>query len=122
MFCESAIEDETVGAIEELHAAKICLPTFRIITIPIAQRLTPGTRAAQSERGEREGSPAAAVGRRIVVPLVKLRLSPEQKTHHLATLIGLLMVYLNLGFASSSGGSLASRCNLSGNCSPDFVT
>ena len=71
---ESAIEDETVGAIEESGTARIYLPTFRIIAIPTAQRLTPGTRASQSERCEREGSPAAAAGRRIVVPLVKLRL------------------------------------------------
>ncbi len=74
---ESATRDETVGASEELGATRICLPIFWIITIPIAQRLTPGTRAAQSEHSEREGSPAAAEGRRIVVPLVKQRLSPE---------------------------------------------
>ena len=117
---ELATEEETVGAIEEPDASRNFLPTFWIIAIPVAQRLTPGTRAGQSERSEREGSPATAEGRRIVVPLVKLRLSPEQRVHHLATLITLLMVYLNLGFTSSFGGSPTSRYNLSGNCGPDL--
>jgi hypothetical protein len=82
-------------------------------------RVTLGTRAALRERSERVGSPAAAEGRRIVVPLVKLRLSPDQRVHHVTTLIVLLMVYLNLGLRSSSGDSVAPRCNLSGNCGLD---
>ncbi len=87
-----AFEGETVKAIGDLEDATTRLEQFWIITIPIAQRLTPGTRAAQSERSEREGSPATAEGRRIVVPLVKLRLSSEQRLHHFAELIAVQLV------------------------------
>jgi hypothetical protein len=72
-----ATEGETVEAIRDPENATTRLEQFFVITIPIAQRLTPGIRAAQSEHSEREGSPATAEGRRIVVPLVKLRLSPD---------------------------------------------
>ncbi len=116
MQCWLAREGETVETIGDPEDATTRLEQFRIITIPIAQRLTPGTRAARSERSEREGSPAAVGDRRIVVPLVKLRLSPEQRVHHLATLIALPMVYLNLGLRSNSGDNVDLRCGLAGNC------
>ncbi len=92
MFRESATEGETVVLVADLDVATTRLEQFRINKIPIAQRLTPGTRAAQSERSVREGSPAAAAGRRIVVPLVKLRLSLDQRKHHLVVLIAVQLV------------------------------